>query len=98
MYLRKMGSVSLLTREGEVEIAKRIEEGQKQVLCALSTYPDTITRVLELFEKVEKEEKVEIKEEPKEEGNVEPEEQPKEDVKEESKETPKPVEAPEEKK
>ena len=35
MYLRKMGSVSLLTREGEVEIAKRIEEGEKEVLHAV---------------------------------------------------------------
>ena len=35
MYLRKMGSVSLLTREGEVEIAKRIEDGEKEVLRAL---------------------------------------------------------------
>ena len=35
MYLRKMGSVSLLTREGEVEIAKRIEEGERQVLKAV---------------------------------------------------------------
>src|SRR5438067_2401050 len=35
MYLRKMGSVSLLTREGEVEIAKRIEEGEKEVLDAV---------------------------------------------------------------
>ena len=36
MYLRKMGSVSLLTREGEVEIAKRIEDGEKEVLDAMA--------------------------------------------------------------
>ena len=56
MYMREMGTVELLTREGELRIAKRIEEGQNQVLCALSTYPDTIIRVLELFDKVESEE------------------------------------------
>ena len=55
MYMREMGTVELLTREGELRIAKRIEEGQNQVLCALSTYPDTIARVLELFDGVDSE-------------------------------------------
>ena len=56
MYMREMGTVELLTREGELKIAKRIEEGQNQVLTALSTYPDTIALVLDLFEKVDSEE------------------------------------------
>ena len=41
MYMREMGTVELLTREGELTIAKRIEEGLNQVLAALATYPDT---------------------------------------------------------
>ncbi|MCP5448494.1 MAG: RNA polymerase sigma factor RpoD [Chromatiaceae bacterium] len=56
MYMREMGTVELLTREGELTIAKRIEEGLNQVLAALATYPDTVARVLELFDKVEVEE------------------------------------------
>jgi len=56
MYMREMGTVELLTREGELKIAKRIEEGQNQVLAALSTFPDTISHVIELFDKVETEE------------------------------------------
>ena len=56
MYMREMGTVELLTREGELKIAKRIEEGQNQVLAALATYPDTVAMVLELFDKVEAEE------------------------------------------
>ncbi|HXK56328.1 MAG TPA: RNA polymerase sigma factor RpoD, partial [Gammaproteobacteria bacterium] len=53
MYMREMGTVELLTREGELTIAKRIEEGLNQVLAALATYPDTVARVLEMFDKVE---------------------------------------------
>ncbi|TVO78454.1 RNA polymerase sigma factor RpoD [Sedimenticola selenatireducens] len=56
MYMREMGTVELLTREGELKIAKRIEEGQNQVLTALSTFPETIINILELFDKVETEE------------------------------------------
>ena len=41
MYLREMGTVPLLTREGEVEIAKRIERGQLRVLKALSALPSS---------------------------------------------------------
>ncbi len=52
MYMREMGSVELLTREGEIEIAKRIEEGLKQVLHALSTNPTTVGKAIELWEKV----------------------------------------------
>jgi len=53
MYMREMGSVELLTREGEIEIAKRIEEGLKQVLHALATNPFTIGQVIQTWEKVE---------------------------------------------
>ena len=53
MYMREMGSVELLTREGEIEIAKRIEEGLKQVLEALATNPRTIKLTLQFWEKIE---------------------------------------------
>jgi RNA polymerase primary sigma factor len=52
MYMREMGAVELLTREGEIEIAKRIEEGQSQLLSALATYPDTIAEILREYDKV----------------------------------------------
>ena len=52
MYMREMGSVELLTREGEIEIAKRIEEGLKQVLHAIATNPKTVGKTIELWEKV----------------------------------------------
>ncbi|HET9285538.1 MAG TPA: RNA polymerase sigma factor RpoD [Candidatus Angelobacter sp.] len=50
MYLREMGTVPLLTREGEVEIAKRIERGQLRVLKALSRSPIVIKEILQLGE------------------------------------------------
>jgi RNA polymerase primary sigma factor len=53
MYMREMGAVELLTREGEIEIAKRIEEGQVQMLSALATYPETIAALLHEYERVE---------------------------------------------
>jgi len=56
MYMREMGSVELLTREGEIEIAKRIEEGLRHMIQAISACPTTIREVNELAEKVEKEE------------------------------------------
>ena len=46
MYLREMGTVPLLTREGEVEIAKRIERGQLRVLKALSRSPIVIREII----------------------------------------------------
>jgi len=52
MYMREMGSVELLTREGEIEIAKRIEEGLKQVLHALATNPATVHNTIKAWEKV----------------------------------------------
>ncbi|MBN1379223.1 MAG: RNA polymerase sigma factor RpoD [Gammaproteobacteria bacterium] len=51
MYMREMGTVELLTREGEIEIAKRIEDGLHQVLTALSTYPNSVARVLETYDR-----------------------------------------------
>ncbi len=54
MYLREMGTVPLLTREGEVEIAKRIERGQLRVLKALSRSPIVINELLEMGEDLKK--------------------------------------------
>ena len=48
MYMREMGAVELLTRDGEIEIAKRIEDGLNQMLSSLAMYPDTVATVLEL--------------------------------------------------
>ncbi len=56
MYMREMGSVELLTREGEIEIAKRIEDGLKHMIQAISACPTTIAAILLLAEKVEREE------------------------------------------
>ena len=56
MYMREMGSVELLTREGEIEIAKRIEEGLRHMIQAISACPTTIQDILDLAEKVEKDE------------------------------------------
>ena len=55
MYMREMGSVELLTREGEIEIAKRIEEGLKHMIQAISACPTTIHEILELADRVERE-------------------------------------------
>jgi RNA polymerase primary sigma factor len=56
MYMREMGSVELLTREGEIEIAKRIEEGLKHMVMAISACPTTVAEMLSLADKVEKSE------------------------------------------
>lgn len=56
MYMREMGTVELLTREGELRIAKRIEDGLNQVLSALSIYPRAVEKLLDAFSQVEKEE------------------------------------------
>ena len=53
MYMREMGTVDLLTREGEIVIAKRIEDGLNQVLSALATYPNTINTFLMAYQAVE---------------------------------------------
>ena len=56
MYMREMGTVDLLTREGEIEIAKRIEDGLKHMVQAIAACPSTITELLAMVERVEKEE------------------------------------------
>jgi RNA polymerase primary sigma factor len=56
MYMREMGSVELLTREGEIEIAKRIEDGLRHMILAISACPTTIAEILSLAEKIEKDE------------------------------------------
>jgi RNA polymerase primary sigma factor len=60
MYLRKMGSVSLLTREGEVEIAKRIEDGENKVLNTILRSPIAVQEIIKLGQKV-KDSKVRLK-------------------------------------
>ncbi|MFO7181550.1 MAG: sigma-70 family RNA polymerase sigma factor, partial [Pseudomonadota bacterium] len=52
MYLRKMGSVALLTREGEVEIAKRIEEGENEVLTSILSSPIAVREIIEIGERL----------------------------------------------
>ena len=52
MYLREMGTVPLLTREGEIEIARRIERGQNTVLKSLSRAPLVIREILGMGEEV----------------------------------------------
>jgi RNA polymerase primary sigma factor len=52
MYMREMGSVELLTREGEIEIAKRIEDGLKDMIQAISSSPTTIMEILAQAEKI----------------------------------------------
>ncbi len=53
MYMREMGTVELLTREGEIAIAKRIEEGIREVLNAIAYWPGAVAGVVEEFEKTE---------------------------------------------
>ena len=54
MYMREMGTVELLTREGEIEIAMRIEDGLKHMVQAISACPMSIAQILELADKIEK--------------------------------------------
>ena len=61
MYLRKMGSVSLLTREGEVEIAKRIEQGEHGVFNAILDSPVAVREIIDFGEKLRKH-KIRVKE------------------------------------
>jgi RNA polymerase primary sigma factor len=56
MYMREMGTVDLLTREGEIKIAKRIEEGTNQVLQALACYTGTINTLLKAYAAVKQQE------------------------------------------
>ncbi|GAA0343985.1 RNA polymerase sigma factor RpoD [Bowmanella denitrificans] len=56
MYMREMGTVELLTREGEIDIAKRIEDGINQVQCSVAEYPEAITYLLDQWDQYEAEE------------------------------------------
>ncbi|KAA0873565.1 RNA polymerase sigma factor RpoD [Nitrincola tapanii] len=49
MYMREMGTVELLTREGEIEIAKRIEEGIREVMMALAEFPGSVDEILSAY-------------------------------------------------
>ena len=57
LYMREMGTVDLLTREGEIAIAKRIEEGYRELLTACCYYPGIVDKILEDYSQVVKEEK-----------------------------------------
>ena len=52
MYMREMGTVELLTREGEIEIAKRIEEGIREVMSAIAHFPGTVDTILSEYQRV----------------------------------------------
>lgn len=56
MYMREMGTVELLTREGEIVIAKRIEEGINTVQSSVAEYPQAIAMILEQFDQFEADE------------------------------------------
>ena len=58
MYMREMGTVELLTREGEIAIAKRIEEGIRDMLMASACFPGTVARILDRFEEVSRDDKL----------------------------------------
>jgi RNA polymerase primary sigma factor len=79
MYLREMGTVSLLSREGEVEIAKKIEEGEKRVIHEVLSSPLALTYVLDLGEKLAQHE-IRVREIIKEEGEEDSEDFEDEDV------------------
>jgi RNA polymerase primary sigma factor len=79
MYLREMGTVSLLSREGEVEIAKKIEQGEKQVLDEVLTSPLALTYVLDLGEKLAQHE-IRVREIIKEDGDEDSEDFEEEEV------------------
>jgi RNA polymerase primary sigma factor len=90
MYLRKMGSVSLLTREGEVEIAKRIEEGEKEILAAVLSSSIAIREILDLGERLRKG-KIRVREIVKDAGDEQQSETEEEEVEEEAAEAEAPV-------
>nr|WP_299243097.1 RNA polymerase sigma factor RpoD [uncultured Halomonas sp.] len=56
MYMREMGTVELLTREGEIEIAKRIEEGTREVMSALAYLPGAVESILDAYDATQDEE------------------------------------------
>ncbi|MCT8609349.1 RNA polymerase sigma factor RpoD, partial [Glaesserella parasuis] len=53
MYMREMGTVELLTREGEIDIAKRIEEGINEVQCVIAEYPEALSELIARYDQVE---------------------------------------------
>ena len=53
MYMREMGTVELLTRQGEIEIAKRIEEGQREVMLAIAAFPPTLQTLFGEYQRTE---------------------------------------------
>ena len=55
MYMREMGTVELLTRQGEIQIAKRIEEGLRDVMAALVYYPGTVSQVIDAYNRTQEE-------------------------------------------
>lgn len=57
MYMREMGTVELLTREGEIVIAKRIEEGLRELMKAMSSFPGTVATILSEYDGVDTEER-----------------------------------------
>jgi RNA polymerase primary sigma factor len=58
MYMREMGTVELLTREGEIEIAKRIEEGLRDVMAAVSQFPGTVEYIVNAYDKAVEDDKL----------------------------------------
>ncbi|MEZ5528784.1 MAG: RNA polymerase sigma factor RpoD [Porticoccaceae bacterium] len=57
MYMREMGSVELLTREGEIEIAKRIEEGVRELMAAMAEWPTAVDQVIAEYDLIESEQR-----------------------------------------
>ncbi len=57
MYMREMGTVELLTREGEIEIAKRIEEGIRELMSSIAEWPDVVDYIIEEYDLIEKDER-----------------------------------------
>ena len=57
MYMREMGTVELLTREGEIAIAKRIEEGIRELMCSIAEWPDIVDYIIEEYDLIEKDER-----------------------------------------
>ncbi|WP_461482320.1 sigma-70 family RNA polymerase sigma factor, partial [Porticoccus sp.] len=57
MYMREMGSVELLTREGEIEIAKRIEEGVRELMSALAEWPGVVDQIISEYDLIEGEQR-----------------------------------------
>ena len=55
MYMREMGTFELLTREGEIEIAKRIEEGIREVMAAISMFPGTVEGIISEYQRIAEE-------------------------------------------